>query len=244
MSMNAFDTAATISVEQFWGAVRLPWGTLTMGARAFPLGVGATFGTNTRTDMFLLEVPYGPFRFSYALWPSRSRLVEGWANVPDISTKNEFFQGLIFACDNGNMSLGTAIILRRFLGEANTQIITNQQDNTLSNLIYFKYFNGSLFANVEYSWVNIDRYRTTAENPLGSALGTQAQIVFMEGYHFFSEIGAVVGPAKLSLMYALASGSVLNNANRLRNVNAGGFFLGPTTPAPFSPGRNPKVCRW
>jgi hypothetical protein len=191
--------------------------------------------------MFLLTVPYGPFRFSHALWPGRSRLNESWANVPDITQKNSFFQGLMMTYDSGPLRVGAATILRTYIGDAYTPNLTNQQDNTLANLLYLKYFNGLVFANVEYSWVNMDRFRNKAEDSPGSALGTMEQTLYMEGYHFFSEMGAVIGPAKLSLMYAVASGSVLNNANRRRNVIAGGFYLGASTPAPFSPGPNPKV---
>ena len=240
-SMNATDTAALISVEQLWATVEFPLGIFSMGTRSFPFGTGATLGSNTRSEMFLLVVPYGPFRFSFGIWPARSRLAEAWATVPDGTGKNDFFQGYFLTYEDRVFSLGAAAILRRFHGNAVTPWANLQDDNTLINLVYLKYFNGRFFANAEYSWLNLDRYRSVAPAMGEDIRGTQSQTVFFEGYHFFGVIGAITGPVKLSLMAAVASGPVLNTSSRLRNVYAGGFFLGPSTPPPFAPGADPKV---
>ncbi len=240
-SMNATDTAALISVEQFWATVKFPWGVFSMGARSLPFGTGATLGTNTRSDMFLLMVPYGPFKFSFGVWPARSRLAEAWATVPDGTQKNNLFQGYFFTYDDRLFNVGAATILRRYHGDAINPYASLQDENTLIGLVYAKYFDGRFFANAEYSWLTLDRYRSKAPLIGEDVLGTQSQTLYIEGYHFFGEVGAIVGPAKLSLMYAVASGPVLNTRNRLRNVYAGGYFQGPNTPAPFNPGPNPKV---
>ncbi len=241
-SMNATDTAALISVEQFWATVRLPWFTFATGTRALPFGTGATFAQNTRSEMLIAVVPYGPFRFMHGIWLARSHGLEAWNSVPDASQKNDFFQGLFITYDRPRLRLGAAAILRRYHGnDAVGGYVSNRDDNLLYNLVYFKYNDGRFFANAEYAWMNNDRYRPVPADPVPTALGTQSQTLYYEGYHFFSELGAVMGPARLSLMYALASGPVLNNANRLRNVPAGGFFLGSGTQAPFAPGLNPKV---
>jgi hypothetical protein len=42
-------------------------------------------------------------------------------------------------------------------------------------------------------------------------------------------------------MFAAASGTRLDDDNRVRNWPAGGYFLGPNTPAPWTPGENPEV---
>ncbi len=240
-SMNAGDTAALISVEQFWASIQFPWGVFSMGPRDFPFGIGATFGENTRADMYQLAVPYGPLRFMFMLWPGRSQESEAWATVPDGTYKNDLLLGFGYTFDAGSLSLGGMTILRRFHGNNVVPYASNRDDNTLVYLGYLKFNNGRFFANSEYAWLHNDRYRTIAPNPASSAAGKTDQTLYIEGYHFFSEIGAVVGPAKLTLMCALASGPVLNDANRLRNVWAGGFFLGSATPAPFQPGANPKV---
>ena len=79
-STNAYDTLALISVEQFWASMTIPWGIISVGARAFPFGTGATFGDNTRSEMYLLAAPYGPFRFMFAFWPGSMRIPSIWSN--------------------------------------------------------------------------------------------------------------------------------------------------------------------
>ena len=64
-----------------------------------------------------------------------------------------------------------------------------------------KYFDGRFFTNLD--WAS----RTSGTHYIGW------RPRFTEAYHFFSEIGTVAGPAKLSLMYAIASGLVYNNGN-------------------------------
>ena len=61
-SLNAFDTASIISVEQWKTLVRMPWGILSLGMKDFPVGTGATLAKNTRASAFLLVIPYGPLQ--------------------------------------------------------------------------------------------------------------------------------------------------------------------------------------
>lgn len=81
-------------------------------------------------------------------------------------------------------------------------------ENTLINLAYMKYNNGRFFANVEYAWANLDT--TFPSNNYGGVI-LQKPPVNVEASHFFSEAGFLAGPAKLSLVAALASGPVLIN---------------------------------
>ena len=75
--------------------------------------------------------------------------------------------------------------------------------------IHAKYFNGRFFANVEYAYANAEHVFVAAPPfaPMGHVTGGYAPIM-LESNHWFSEIGAVAGPAKVSLLYALASGPV------------------------------------
>ncbi len=85
-------------------------------------------------------------------------------------------------------------------------------ENTLINLAFFKFNNGRFFTNAEYSWANINT--TFPSNvPANFAPAPGPAPVYTEAYHFFSEFGLFSGPAKLSLMFAQASGPVLNNRN-------------------------------
>ncbi len=93
-------------------------------------------------------------------------------------------------------------------------------ESTLINLIFMKYTNGRFFANIEYSWANVDT--TFPTNNYGGTI-VQAPPVNVEAYHFFSEAGIVCGPTKLSLVAAMASGPVLINP---------ALLLAPTPPPP------------
>ncbi len=240
-SMNAFDTLSVISVEQLWATFKLPWGILAIGPRAFPFGTGATFGRNTRSEMYLFVVPYGPFRFLFGLWPGGTRIPSVWLTTPDSSLKNTSHQAAFCTYDASNLRLGTATIYRQYHADNHVPYLTNVDESTLVNLLFLKYYDGRFFANVEYAWANIDRFSSVSVPETGSIRSSLSQTVAIEANHFFAEGGFSLGPAKLSLMFALASGPVLNDDNRLRNVPAGGFFQSDATPAPFQPGANPKV---
>lgn len=240
-SNNAYDTLGLISIEQFWAKVELPWGSVSMGPRAFPFGTGATLGLNTRSEMYLLVVPYGPFRFMYGIWPASVRIPSIWANVPDADLKNNVSQGFFITYDASSFSIGAGTIHRQFHGNNLVPFMPNLDDNRLMNIVFLKYMGSRFFANVEYAWLNEDRYRSLLIDEATVERATLSQTMYTEAYHFFAEAGVMAGPFKLSLMSAIASGPVLNNNNRMRNVPAGGFFLAGFTPAPYQRGLNPKV---
>jgi hypothetical protein len=89
--------------------------------------------------------------------------------------------------------------------------------------------------------VNIARYLAVAPDQESTAIPPISATQYIEGMHFFVESGVILAPIRMTFMYALASGPVLNTANRVRNIYGGGFFLGGATSPPFEPGANPKV---
>ncbi len=206
VSLNAFDTAAVGSWRMVRSTIQHPWGVFSIGIKDFPLGTGATLGYNTRANSFLTVVPYGPFRFLYAIWFVRGRLIEGWDTQPDGDQKNRLFHGPVLTYDNGPLHIGWGVIHRMYHGNAGTVPPGGRDIDTLINIGWFKYNNGRFFANAEYAWLNINQSIFPADQFPGGE-------VHVEANHFFSEIGTVLGPMKLSLMYALASGPVLNNDN-------------------------------
>jgi hypothetical protein len=259
-SMNAYDTAALISVEQFRATIYIPWGIFSIGVKDFPLGTGATLGYNTRAESFLTVVPYGPFRFLYAIWLGRSRGAESWDVDVDGTQKNDFFQGFIMTYESGNINVGGGTILRNYHGNNTAQGTNRRDDNTLINLVYFKFNNGRFFANAEYAWINVDRYRWGPGNtnlvdadgdgvldPGTAGRGSGSQTIYLEAYHFFAEAGFLSGPMKFSAMAAMASGPVLNNQNRVRNFNGGNLGNanpgdnGAPVPLPAVARGNPKI---
>ena len=73
-------------------------------------------------------------------------------------------------------------------------------------LLWARYNNGRVFANVEYDWGERDFYY-----PGG------APQVSNEYYLAFAEAGVMCGPAKLAVMFASSGGSALNNNNPTKN---------------------------
>ena len=219
-SGNAYDTAAIGSWEQFRATVQTPFAILSYGVKDFPFGTGATLGYNTRAEAFLTVVPYGPLRILHGWWFTRglttSHQIEAYSTSPDKETRNDFGQGILITYEAGplNFGAGTFFFKRHLnhaiIAESSRNVLTGAagavaplaQDNTLwPSLIYAKYNNGRFFANAEYAWVTSD------------SMNTGLAPTYVEAYHFMAEGGLLTGPAKVTLMYGLASGPVLNNGN-------------------------------
>lgn len=208
-SMSAYNTAALGSWEQLRATVQMPIATMSIGIKDFPFGTGARFSQNTRSDTFVMIVPYGPMRFIYGAWlmeGSPVNFATSWLTMPDKDTKSTVFQGLLIDVNQGPLNFGvgyiynmshlnafqsTYIIPAASFGGAGVRgmdIVFQQYD------VAMKYNNGRFFLNAEYYW------QTRDYNRLG------AFPISREGYFFFSEGGILAGPAKLSLTYMQASG--------------------------------------
>ena len=216
-SMNAYDTAALGSWEQFRATIQLPIGIFSIGVKDFPFGTGASLGYNTRAEAFLTVLPYGPFRFLHGIWLARGNLGphESWNAAPDKEgRKPTLFQGLLFTYDCGALQVGAGAIWKMsHLGAYETATaaalpLPFVDVNQSINVMYFKYNNGRFFAAAEYAWFQIDQYLA------------QHAPVYVEGYHWFSEAGAVAGPAKVRLLYAISSGGVLNGGNATKDYRS------------------------
>jgi hypothetical protein len=236
-SNSAYDTAAVGSWEQFRATIQLPIAVLSLGVKDFPFGTGATLGYNTRAEAFLTVVPYGPFRFLHGLWLSRGIIgnQESWATSPDSQSRNTLFQGVLATYESGPLAWGGGVIWRQNHINRNELTFTNWVGAEVAGLIapiiapipvapglfagvpramdinqmvylsYFKYNSGRFFANAEYAWATVDFYRP----------GIAPR--FDETYHWWMELGTFTGPAKVSLLWSIASGNVLNNGNVTKN---------------------------
>jgi len=205
MRSASYETAAVGSWEQFRATIQLPWGILSIGAKDFPLGTGTITAFSTASESLLWVVPYGPFRFLWAIYPAQASALHGpfgsWNYRPDGGTKPSYFQGYIATYDSGPITAGGGTILQAAHADKG-YTGTFGADATLGfYLAYFKYNNGTVFANAEYSWVDLGIHF------LGAAPS------FAERYHAMAEVGAAFGPAKATLAWFQASGPVLNTGN-------------------------------
>ena len=224
ISDNAYDTAAIGSWEQFRATIQVPWGILSLGVKDFPFGTGASLSNGLRSEALLLVVPYGPMRILYGVWLARSVQGDGWATVPDGDRKPSFFEGLLATYDAADLSAGIGYIQRNhhaksytnpnlgYLSGVGTPYGNAFDQNLMYWLAFMKYNNGRFFFNAEYAFFNLDQYFVPGPNGLGGITTGHAP-AFAEGYHWFTEFGAMAGPAKVTLLNAISSGPVLNTGN-------------------------------
>jgi hypothetical protein len=182
--------------DQVRATVQTPWGIFSYGAKDFPLGIGTITTYNLQAESFLTVVPYGPFRFLFAIWPNRGT---NW-DKDQQAGGNEYWIGPFVTYDNGPLSLGAGGIFQAThtsgAGNALVDGTGNQDIDVQSYYTFLRYNNGRFFANATYNWTNNNTHEI-GDTPL-----------FVEVYQTAAEIGAVVGPSKLSLMYAQAGGPV------------------------------------
>lgn len=235
-SDNAYDTAAIGSWEQFRATIQTPWTIFSIGVKDFPFGLGATLSKGLRSETFLMVTPYGPFRMLWGIWLARNATNDGWGTEPDGARKPSFFQGLLATYEAGDVSAGCGYILRQhhaqgwtnpnygfFTGAppaANTLASLQAFDQTLQFwMAFIRYNNGRFFFNAEYAAFDLDQHfvPATAATVAGSTMGTTLvpgrTPTYGEGYHWFTELGAVWQSLRVTAMNAVSSGPVLNYEN-------------------------------
>lgn len=214
-SRGTHNTAAIPSLEQMYAIMRLPIGILSFGTRSFAIGTGATYGYNDRDDSISLAVPYGPFSFDTYVFPFRQRvgpyrlrddktgdsLWQAYWQGPDPNQQSQWFVGEVVTYRQGPMELGVGAFSERQHIQDNDHHhpIGSRDYDWYQGLLWMKYSSGRFFLNAEYAWensnhrVNANRYEFNHPT-------------YTEAYHAFVETGAFAGPAKLSLVWAQASG--------------------------------------
>ncbi len=227
VSDNAYDTAAVVSLEQFRVTAQTPIAILSFGLKDFPFGTGATLSNNTRTEAFMTLVPYGPLSIIHGIFLSQGAATDGFNESPDGGRKNTLFQCFFFRYDAGDLSTGGGWIGRyhhmgrgdlafpsvpKGLPAVGEMVATDTSLNFW--LVYLKYNNGRFFANAEYSWANIDTYKTLNGGPPATT-ATPPFPSYSEYQHAFAEAGFLYGPAKATFIWAWAPGQ--NLANPLNN---------------------------
>jgi hypothetical protein len=222
VSDNAYDTAGVGSWEQFRVTAQTPIAILSFGLKDLPFGVGATLSYNTRTEAFMTIVPYGPFRFIHGIFLSQGAATDGYNESPDGGRKNTLFQCCFFRYETANLSTGGGWIGRYHhmgrgdlafpvipLGPPAVGEVVATDTSLNFWLVYLKYNNGRFFANMEYSWANIDTHKTMNGGP--TLVSTIPSPSYSEYQHAFAEAGLICGPAKTTFVWAWAPGQNLAN---------------------------------
>ena len=224
ITFAAEDTIGIGSWEQVRATVQTPIGILSYGLKDFPYGQGLFTTRKLRGSAFVLVVPYGPFRLIPAFWEGYSTYngVNSYDFRPDAQDKATWFGGMLFTYAAGDFEFGGGWIGRnthtnraQAIAQGTSGGIMGADQYLSIWSWYFKYFNGRFFANAGYEWANLS---STYILPLGysiSALAPNTALQrpgdFTELYHLMAEVGVIAGPSKITLMWAQASGPVLNN---------------------------------
>ena len=219
-----------------WLTAELPWGIITIGKRPSTWGCGLAWnGEDNRTSESLaLTSSYGPFRIAFGLYPARQGY-EGYYNdyfdktglraydmvLPNITYRNgPLDTGFIFnlgpSRHRGPERLGGSATIPNAGNKQNTE--TRDRADYYGGA-YVKYNNGRFFFNSEFDFYRrMDRLRRSS---FTSVAGTS----YFDGSRYVQddrimvELGALCGPAKVSLLYAWSSGNdrragVRNNINQ------------------------------
>ncbi len=228
--LSAYNTGGIGSWEQIRATIQLPILTLSIGKKDFVFGNGAVYAQNVPTDSFMIIAPYGPFRFLGGSYPAHGNSListaagaaqntNSWDIRPDLGTKYGWRYPFGMTYDNGPMTMGMLWIPMMShinIGDSGRAFNQDVCDHTF--MAFMKYTNGRFFLNVDWWTRDTTVHRIKRFNsPAGAEVLGDFAPSYNEGYIFWSEAGVLAGPAKLSLMYASASGPVLNNFGAASN---------------------------
>lgn len=223
--------------ELWWLTARTPWGTLVVGKRPNPFGLGMMLdGSETSSESVALMAPYGPWSASYVhflvpcstsdYFPAGGLLYGDSWNVLDTRNLSPDI-GATLTYRTGPFDMGAYLeYIRRHddqggvLPGAPTGPRNLARDtNDVLGIAYFKYASNRIFLNVEIAHYNRIRKRT------------RRLTQYYEDWRWVVETGALLGPAKVTLMTAWASG-LDRRAGRLidrQGSFANGTVLGNST---------------
>jgi len=216
---------------QWFVTANVPWGLLAYGKRPFHHGCGLQFDASNRTQENLaLASYYGPFVFGLGIYPWRE--IPGLFERTELQAWNVFDKNAINSIDlyafmdyqAGCLNAGIATVWYAFhIGPEGASMQT-LRDNTApldasvsEGSIYLKYANGRFFFNAEADWL----YSTARwqKSLLGAFQGADALLFepgdgsgsifrprYTQWWRGMVELGALWGPAKLSLLWSWIPG--------------------------------------
>jgi hypothetical protein len=233
-----------------WLTAQVPWGELAIGKRPSSWGCGMAWdGDNRTSESFSIAAPYGPFRISLGFYPARQGY-EGYYNDYYDKSGLRYFDMVAPNITYRNGPLDTGIIVNigptrhrgpeRLGGGSTAPSATNKAIAETRDRedyyggAYVKYNNGRFFFNSEFDfYTRRDKIRDRDYFTVANAnIGFVNR--YVQDYRVMAELGAICGPAKVSLLYAWSSGNDRRRGIR-DNINQGTIvdpFNDVATPAP------------
>jgi hypothetical protein len=191
-----------------------------LGKRALTFGTGLILNgeDNTSYEGLLLVVPYGPLRIGGAWMPWTQA-----SNAYVLADKNGVQQlrvaGFV-TYETATMTVGGITeFIRWHEGPESQQLQADRNtfvpsDNLLNwGSVFAKFFNGMFFFNAEAAYINLSTRRqrdlSGVESPFAGAFaGTISRYAptYIEHARYMTEMGALVGPTRLGLLWAWVDG--------------------------------------
>jgi hypothetical protein len=220
---NAFSEA---QMTMFWAVASLPWGTLGVGKRPWKFGNGLQYdgSDGLSTESLVLNMPYGPFDLGVAFYPHRPArrgqtitidpydlVAQPYFNHADKSgvILNDLAFYVVY--NNGPLQAGGLASYGAYHIGPEAQLLNPagltrapslaQDSHYFHGTFFEKYKNGRIFFNAELSWLYwTDKLR--GANAVAHGPTTR----YTEQWRYMVEAGALVGPAKISLLNAWTPG--------------------------------------
>lgn len=217
--------------ETWYAQVNLPWGSIQIGKQPNTIGLGVIIDSlENTTEAVVLAVPFGPFSFvaQYYPWGPGRPVADAASNYPLPTDRSEAAQphlaaGLFY--NAGKISSEIYVEYSNghkgqesFLYEPNSDPALNHfpttpvfatDDSLVFGFTNLKYFDGRFFFNTEVGFYQ-EFFRQNGLAP-NSAIITQGsplpQTRYWELWAGMVECGAVVGPAKISLLWVYYPGT-------------------------------------
>lgn len=239
---NAFSEA---QMTMFWAVASLPWGTLGVGKRPWKFGNGLQYdgSDGLSTESLVLNMPYGPLDIGLAFYPHRPArrgqtitidpydlVAQPYYNHADKS--GVILNDLAFYVVYGSGPIQAGILASyggyhigpeaQLLNGAAQAPALGQDSQYFHGTLFEKYKDGRFFFNAEVAWL----YWTD------KLMGTNATQMaptsrYTEQWRYMIEGGAIVGPAKISLLNAWTPGPD-RRRSLLLDKQAAAFVWHPT----------------
>jgi hypothetical protein len=206
-----------------WLSAQLPWGEIAVGKRPSSFGMGLAYdgADNRHSDSVNLAVPYGPFRISMSTYVARrGTFSDDYANEsrwynerPDKNNTRAFDVAVPnVTYRSGPIDAGFVLnwVFRHrgregFIGTPAERFAANRpalDTGTQYGTVYLKYNNGRFFLNAEYDYTRDLGRSSYSAGSLATTINP-ADTIHDSGA---VELGALCGPAKISLIGAWFTG--------------------------------------
>ncbi|MFH0821826.1 MAG: hypothetical protein V2B18_03685 [Pseudomonadota bacterium] len=209
-----------------WVSAGTPLGTLVVGKRPEAFGTGLMYDATDNADAagLLLVSPIGPLRIGFGFSPRLLGTTQYYSQADKNAVRQIDVRSLV-TYDSGAVSMGALGKYRRtHLGPESASFQGTDTDPPTGRFaviptdtdfsdgsIFFKYNDGTFFFNAEAAWAYA---RTRRQRRLGSAPGTvpdgSGRSLFapdyVEHWRWARESGAVLGPIKMSSIWAWIPG--------------------------------------